>query len=258
MKNRILWTVVGVLLIAMAALPAGVWAADEDDAAGWADSVSVGFGLEWLKGNTEMLCYNYSLAYTAAFPEEWDLSLNLEGRYGETDNELSQANNKMALAVERILFRGNFSLYYNGDIEEDRFQNIYTRINSGIGIKLNFSPAWWVAFAASSVPVVDYTRTFDTMESEALWRLRSKASLLFKFDQETENNLKFEFIHQPDMKDFGDYRYEFNAALNLSVMGKLSFQNAFKMEHVSRPLGSEYIEVQKKNYSVTSSLTLSL
>jgi len=231
---------------------------DEDYGEGWEDSLSLSFGFEWQKGNTEMLCYNYSFAYNTSFPKQWNLELGIEGRYGSTDDELSEAANKMALAIDRILFGGNLSLLYNGDIEEDRFQNIYTRINSGLGLKLSFNPAWWIQFSASSVPVVDYTRTFDRLESESLWRLRSGASLILNFSQESENNLNFNFRHEPDMKNFDDYRYEFEASLNLSVMGNLSFQNAYKTDYVSQPLDAEDFEVKKRDHSFTSCLTLSI
>jgi len=224
---------------------------------GWQDSLSIGVGFEWMKGYSDYSIYNYSFEYSTIFENQWNLTYNLEGRYGETDKKLSHSNHMMGLNIERIFFDGFFSLMNSDEMETDPIQNIYFRIVAGFGPKITFLREWWINFYVYSLPAVDHTRIDDTLERETYYRLKNNATLIISFTQEFANSITFEFNHLPRIDNFDDYRSDGSVTLRLSIIENLSLENTYKVEYVSHPLESEDSEIEKTNYSNTMSVILS-
>jgi hypothetical protein len=238
-------------------------AAQSDMESGWSDNLSISAGLDWTKGDTDMINYSYNFSYEASYTNEWDLSLTINGSYGETEGVMSTNQHMMQLTFDRWFWRGTFSANYLGEIETNKMSNVFTRTTTGIGLKFRPLRRWWVEFSLWTIPVIVHDRQYDTLETEAIMRERNGVTLIFYFSEDQSNSLKFEYYYQPALDDYSNYMSMFKADLTVYIVGNVNLTVSFVNKYVSRPLESKYFEseyqvLKKTNYSTNVSVGISL
>jgi hypothetical protein len=236
----------------------GLYAQDyEDEMMGWQDTFTLEGGLNWQKGTIRQLLYTYNFDYNTLYEDEWDMALVIVGNYGKTDDTLTENDHSLSINIMRLLFNARFAILYHGSIETDTIQNIYTRSSTGIGPKVWLLKNRYVHFSLYTFPIIEHTRTKDLLESEILYREKNNANMTFFIDEDALNTLEFDYLYIPNLKERSDYRTEFTIKLTVSIQSNLSIINTYKIEYASKPLESEYTEVEKKNYSNILSVSIS-
>ncbi len=229
----------------------------EDNFTGWQDTFTLEGGLNWQKGTTRQLLYTYNFDYNTIYEGEWDMALVINGNYGKTDDRLTENNHAMSINIMRLLFSARFGILYFGSFETDSIQNIYTRSSTGIGPKVWLLKNRYVHFSLYSFPILEHTRTRDLLKSEVQYREKNNANITFFIDEDHLNFLAFDYLYIPNLEDKSDYRTEYSVKLTLAVATYLSISNIYKVEYTSKPLETEYTEIEKKNYSNILTISIS-